>query len=55
MSAYTEYDTYEVRVELEGWPLTAEIEVPVAYRDDEQGIYNWIMDSLMLEWDRIEG
>lgn len=47
----TEYDTYNVRVEVEGLGIETEMEIPRVYRGSEQEIYNWIMDSVMLEWD----
>jgi hypothetical protein len=44
---------YEVRLELEGYPLTVEMDIP--YKDPtEQDIYNWIMDAIVLEWDMVE-
>ena len=49
-----DYDTYEVRIELEGHSLTTEMEILQDYRGNEQAIYNEIMDSLMLEWDLVE-
>ena len=44
---------YEVRLELEGYPLTVEMDIPFE-PEDEGNIYNWIMDCIMLEWDEVE-
>lgn len=48
--------TYEVRIEIGGGSLTTEIEIDEEspyYQPTEQHIYNEIMDSLMLEWDKV--
>lgn len=48
-----DYDTYEVNIEVERYPVSLNMEIPRDYRDNEQKIYDFIMDSVMIEWDRI--
>jgi hypothetical protein len=44
--------TYEVRVELNGYTLTTEIEIDQE-NPSEQDIYNEILDQIIIEWDEV--
>lgn len=43
------YKTYNVYLELEGYPVSVDMEIPEG--SSEQEIFDYIMDSIVLEWD----
>lgn len=50
-----DYDQYDVRIEFNGYTLEfPKMDIPKVYRGNDQDIYNWIMEDILVEWDFVE-